>query len=226
MFGGLPTGLIAYPTQMVNHIILECPQCESFVNAEVKGAVQEGPTDEAGGPWLVLLAECPKCGGALVGVQESYGADKHGQPEWTEPARVWPEPPVGLSGQIPSEIRKALIEARKCMKCKAYTASVGMSGRALEAVGRHFYPDETKPLMLGAGLQKLYEAHVIDSRLYEWGKALAKERHLAAHASGTHFNREDAEDIFRFTTGICDYVFVLADDFRSFMDRRKTATKA
>jgi hypothetical protein len=44
-----------------------------------------------------------------------------------------------------------------------------MSGRALEAIGRHFNPNEAKSLMLAAGLLKLYEAKVIDSRLYEWG---------------------------------------------------------
>lgn len=100
-----------------------------------------------------------------------------------------------------------------------------MSGRALEAVGRHFYPDETDPLMLGAGLKKLYDAKVIDARLYDWGKALAQERNLAAHASGAHFNREDAEDIFKFSTSICEYVFVLSEQFKDFMERRRKAKK-
>jgi hypothetical protein len=76
----------------------------------------------------------------------------------------------------------------------------------------------------GAGLQKLYDAQLIDSRLYEWGKALAQERNLAAHASGTHFNREDAEDIFKFSSSICEYVFVLSEQFSDFMKRRKKAT--
>jgi hypothetical protein len=80
--------------------------------------------------------------------------------------------------------------------------------------------------MLGAGLQKLYDAAVIDTRLYEWGKALAKERNLAAHASGTHYKREDAEDIFKFSTSICEYVFVLSEQFKDFMKRRKKATSA
>ena len=209
---------------MEPHIItLECPRCEAVTNAEVKGITEEGPTDEAGGPWRVTLAACPKCGSALVGVQETYGyEDSHSV--WTEPVRVWPSPRASVSGQIPTEIRKALQEAYKCLKCKAYTASVGMSGRALEAIGRHFNPQEAKPLMLGAGLQKLYDAQLIDSRLYEWGKALAQERNLAAHASGTHFNREDAEDIFKFSSSICEYVFVLSEQFSDFMKRRKKAT--
>ena len=152
-----------------------------------------------------------------MGVQEAYG----GELAWTEPERVWPSPPASISGQIPPEIRKALEEAHRCLKCKAYTASVGMSGRALEAVGRHFNPNEAKPLMLGAGLQRLFEAKVIDSRLHEWGKVLAQERNLAAHASGAHFKREDAEDIFKFSMNICEYVFVLSEQFKDFMKRRK-----
>jgi hypothetical protein len=142
------------------------PNCEVVVHAPVEGTVQERAADD-GGPWLVSLAQCPKCGGALVGIQEASGGYEDGAPFWTEPDRVWPSPPASLSWQIPSEIRDALQEAHQCLKCKAYTASVGMSGRALEAVGRHFNPNETKPPMLGAGLQKLYDAKVIDSHLYE-----------------------------------------------------------
>jgi hypothetical protein len=66
---------------------------------------------------------------------------------------------------------------------------------------------------------------VCDSRLYEWGKALAQERHLAAHASGTHFSREDAEDIVKFTASICEYVFVLSEQFKDFMERRQNTSK-
>ena len=206
------------------HIVLECPLCEAIVNASVEGRVHEGPTDEAGGPWLVTLAACPKCGGALVSSQEAYGGYDENQ-DWTEPERVWPSPRVVISGQIPRGIRDSLEEAYKCLHCKAYTASVGMCGRALEAIGRHFYPKEPKPLMLGAGLQKLYDAKIIDSRLHDWGKALTQERNLAAHASGAHFNREDAEDIFRFSANICEYVFVLSKQFDEFMKRRKKVAK-
>ena len=204
--------------------LLECPQCEAVMGTEVKGEVIEGPTDEEIPiPSKVTLVECPKCGAALVGVEESYGyAD--GRPEWTEPVRVWPKPPLSLDPRIPRDVRASLIEAHKCLKGKAYTASVGMSGRALEAIGRHLNPTETKPLMLKAGLKKLHDAHIIDSRLYEWGTALAEERNLAAHASGAHFKREDAEDIFKFSTNICEYIFVLSAQFKDFMERRKKGT--
>jgi len=193
------------------------------MGTEVSGEVLSEPLDEEiPVPAKVTLVACPKCGVALVGVEESYGECKEdGTPDWAEPVRVWPEPPLLLDLRIPRDVRMSLMEAHKCLKCKAYTASVGMSGRALEAIGRHLNPNETKPLMLGAGLQKLYADKVIDARLYEWGKALAQTRNLAAHASGTHFRREDAEDVFRFSTNICEYIFVLSAQFEEFMERRK-----
>jgi hypothetical protein len=145
---------------MEKPIVIECPKCEAVINAQVKGIVEKRPTDEAGGPWLISLAECAKCGSALVGRQEADGGYEDGHPIWTEPERVWPSPAASLSGQIPYQIRESLEEAQKCLKCKAYTASVGMSGRALEAIGRHSNPNEAKPLMLGAGLQKRFCAGI------------------------------------------------------------------
>jgi hypothetical protein len=119
-------------------------------------------TKEYGGPWLVTLTSCPKCGDALVSSQEAYGQTKDGY-RWSEPSRVWPSPPAFISLDIPDEIRETLLEADKCLSCKAYTASVGMSGRALEAVGRHFCPDQAQSLMLAAGLKRLNEEKIIDS---------------------------------------------------------------
>jgi hypothetical protein len=196
------------------------------MGTEVRGEAFSGPLDEEiPVPLKVTLVECPKCGSALVGVEESYGS-VNGEREWTEPVRVWPEPPLILDLRIPRDVRTSLIEAHRCLKCKAFTASVGMSGRALEAIGRHLNPAETKPLMLKAGLKKLYDAQIIDPRLYEWGTALADERNLAAHASGTHFGREDAEDIFKFSTNICEYIFILSVQFKDFMGRRKKDARA
>jgi hypothetical protein len=87
---------------------------------------------------------------------------------YDEPNRVWPAPPLNLSWSNPSEIRNSLGEAYVCLKAKAYTASVVMSGRALEGIGRHFFPpadDDKRHLMLGAGLEKLRDEGKIDARL-------------------------------------------------------------
>jgi HEPN domain-containing protein len=198
--------------------LIECPTCEAVMGADVKGALVV--TDEGGGPWKVSLVQCPKCHGAIVGLQDLTGAPD----EWDEPSRVWPVPPLHLSWKIPRDIRESLEEAHRCLAAKAYKASVVMSGRALEAVGKHFYSNDSgeskKRPMLRAALDSLHKDQVIDDRLYEWGRALHQERNLAAHPSGTHFKKEDADDVFKFTHSICEYIFVLSAEFNDYKSRR------
>jgi hypothetical protein len=80
-----------------------------------------------------------------------------------------------------------------------------MTGRALEAVARHFHASsEADRLMLGRGLDQLHKSGVIDNRLHEWGKELQQNRNLAAHATSTMFDRRDAEDLFDFAIAICE----------------------
>ncbi len=118
---------------------------------------------------------------------------------------------------IPETIRTCLLEARKCLHATAYTACVAMSGRAIEAMCRHF---ETKKETLFEGLKELHERSVIDARLYQWGDELRKHRNLAAHATGAKFALADAKDLYDFSTAICDYVFVLTQKFEDFKKRQ------
>jgi hypothetical protein len=197
-------------------ITLECPHCEAVTNAEVKGETQEGPTDEAGGPWLVSLAACPKCGGALVGVQE--GGLEGDRMVWTEPVRVWPEPPLSLDWRIPRDVRTSLVEASNCLKGKTYTASAAMTGRAMEAVCRHF---KTQSNNLGPGLKELNKRRIISAQLNKWGRELHLYRNTAAHADPKRISKEEATDLFKFAIAICDYVFVHTNDYKAFMKRKK-----
>jgi hypothetical protein len=101
-----------------------------------------------------------------------------------------------------------------------------MTGRALEAIGRHFHTKgKSDKLMLAQGLEELHTAQIIDRRLYEWGKELQTNRNLAAHASGQIFERDDAEDLFDFAAAICEYVFVLTEKFENFKKRQAGRTK-
>jgi cation transport regulator ChaB len=193
------------------------------MGATVQGKVVEPMSEEGDGPWTVSLASCPKCHGALLGVQEVDFFDG-----WEAPIRVWPAPTHTPHYKIPKEIRESLEESNRCLKGKAFTAAVMMSGRALEAVGRHFYPptpQQKRPLMLREALDKLSKGGIIDSRLHEWGLALHSDRNLAAHPSGIHFKRQDAEDVLKFANNICEYIFVLAADFKEFEERRKDRSK-
>ena len=142
------------------------------------------------------------------------------QDVWSDPERVWPRPNINLSGRIPQKIADSLNQAQKCQAAEAYTASVAMTGRALEGIGRHFHTEgKAHALMLGKGRDELRKNKIIDQRLYEWGKELQQNRNLAAHASDEAFDRDDAEDLFNFVAAICDYVFVLSQKFEEFKSR-------
>lgn len=195
------------------------------MGAEVKAQVDDPPEEDYPFSARVTLCVCPKCSSVIIGREEEEDFDGH----FGSPRRVWPSPPVNLSYKIPKEIRLSLVEADKCLKGQAYTASIAMCGRALEAVGRHFYPSisaKRPPLMLKQAIDKLAADQIIDGRLHKWGLALHSDRNLAAHPSGTDFKEQDAKDVFKFAMNICDYIFVLSAQFEDFEKRRKARTQA
>lgn len=200
--------------------LIECPFCKAVMGAELKAQVIDPP--EEGYPFSarISLCVCPRCSSVIIGREEEEDFDGN----FELPRRVWPSPPVSLSYKIPKDIRASLVEADKCLKGQAYTASVAMSGRALEAIGRHFYPPttgEAPPLMLKQAIDKLAADQIIDRRLHKWGLALHSDRNLAAHPSGTDFKEQDAKDLFKFAMNICDYIFVLSAEFEDFEKRKK-----
>jgi ferredoxin-NADP reductase/ferredoxin len=69
-----------------------------------------------------------------------------------------------------------LEEAQRCLPAGAFTASVVMSGRGIEAMCQHF---KTKNTSLFGGLKELHDKQIIDARPYEWGDELRKHRNLA-----------------------------------------------
>ena len=206
-------------------MLIDCTHCQARVNGEVlklDAHYESEPGDDyptAG--YRVGLLNCPECRHILVAHQillKPGGFDAMGDPdEWSGAVRVWPDPVSQLAMSIPESVRACLLEAHKCLHATAYTACVAMSGRAIEAMCRHF---GTKREMLFEGLKELHEREVIDKRLYEWGDELRKHRNLAAHASGVKFNLVDAKDVYDFSTAICDYVFVLTAKFDSFKKRQ------
>ncbi|MGB8259982.1 MAG: DUF4145 domain-containing protein [Terracidiphilus sp.] len=205
------------------HYLLECPFCKATMGVDVKAAEIDPPEEPFPFSSRVSLCVCPGCRSVLIGCETE--ADSDGV--FDKPVRVWPSPPLYLSYKIPPEIKRSLEEAERCLKGRAYTACVAMCGRALEAVGRHFYPQNEpgKPrLMLKDALDKLAEGQVIDARLHKWGLALHSDRNLAAHPSGTEFKEQDAKDVLKFARNICEYVFVLSSEFDDFERRRKVRT--
>jgi hypothetical protein len=190
-------------------MLIDCYHCLARVDAESMGSARAGSSDSK--HYRISLLRCPACSQPLVArdevIEEGDFAD---DAFYSEPVRVWPSPDSDLPLSIPELIRNSLVEADLCRRVGAFTASVVMSGRALEAMCRHF---KTKGKTLAHGLRELLEKEVIDKRLFEWSEELRHHRNLAAHATDTRLTHADAEDLFNFATAICDYVFVLNHSF-------------
>ncbi len=189
-------------------------------------------TDRYGGD-QVSVGQCGTCNSVLVGRQrlldyeKSPFGDDDGMETWSAAQRIWPEPATPISASIPKEIRNSLLDAEACLRHGIYTPSVAMSGRALEAIGRHFHTGPNpERLMLFAAINELKKTGTIDERLYLWSKELHENRNLAAHATGVSFTRVDAQDLFDFALAICEYVFVVQEKYDEFMARKQSRKTA
>ncbi len=193
-----------------------CPNCESRVQAIVV-AESEFFIEEMDTPEYIYLMECAVCNIPIVGHAEiiQTAADKY---ETCSPVRVWPDPQKSTPWQIPSFARHSIDEADRCYKAKAYNACVVMCGRALEAICKNHDVDMGS---LASGLKGLREKGVIDGRLLEWGDALRQARNIGAHATDIETSREDARDVLDFTNAIGEYIYVLGEKFKEFMERKK-----
>jgi hypothetical protein len=195
-------------------MIIECPHCESRVDAKVLAEREYGPTEDQD-PRKVYFLECPQCALTMLGHSELIEFDDGFA--YARPTRLWPEPPEQFHVSIPPLTRMSLEEARKCFGAQVYAACAVMCGRAIEAICAEY---ETKSKNLGAGLKELKEKQIIDQRLFDWGEALRLKRNIGAHATGEHISRQDAKDVIDFAVAICEYVFVLSQKYEAFKERQ------
>lgn len=134
----------------------------------MKDSVEFSQKNETGLQYAyrVSLLVCPSCSESIVGKQDlDFWSFENA---WSRATRVWADPENDVSSLIPQDTRSSLEEAKLCLSAGAYTASVVMSGRALEAVARHFHVGETtKKIMLKEGLEDLLKSKKIDERLYQ-----------------------------------------------------------
>jgi hypothetical protein len=199
-------------------VIVECPRCESKVDAEERGAV-DFDFEIHGFPGKAVLLECPVCHDPLFGFTELIETGFGGS-QWAVVDRKWPVPDNEIDYAIPEIAKLALVEAKLCFKARAYNACAVMCGRTIEGVCKHH---NSSIKTLASGLKKLNENGVIDNRIYQWGEALRKHRNLGAHATTEQISKEDAKDLLDFSIAICDYVFVLNEKFKRFQERQQKA---
>jgi len=197
-----------------SHTFIACPYCDAKVQAKVL-AEKMYPASEECDPCKYSFVECTNCGSVLVGFSEWELGD-YGDSGWGTPTRQWPEPDTQLHSNIPRPVRRSLEEAKRCMTSKAYMACAVMCGRAVEAICM----DKTKSKTLADGLEKLKSAKIIDEKLFEWSEALRHERNIGAHAGDEITSRQDASDVLDFALAISEYVYVLDDKYRAYLERK------
>jgi hypothetical protein len=190
-------------------MIVECPRCESDVDARILGT--HDLEDADGPPWRLTLAACPLCGQPLLGSQEMV-QNGGGEWDWTGAVALWPTPELRPHADIPEAIRDCLEEAHRCFKAKAFYACEVMVGRALE--GLCF--EHTGESSLGRGLRVLRDKGIIDGRLYDWSESLRDGRDRGAPRT----TLDDARDMLDFALVACEYVYVLSKKYAHYRERK------
>lgn len=162
------------------------------------------------------MVECDRCGRPAVEVREDYG----GGFDDDDPGTVYPAP-RRLNWNIPMSLRKEWDEAQKCFDAKAYTATVVMVRRTLEATCKE---NGVGARTLYKGLAELKDRGLVDGTLATWADALRVLGNQGAHHSSKGVSREDAQDALDFAEALLDHVYVFRKRFDDFMRRRNTAT--
>jgi hypothetical protein len=191
-------------------MIVECPRCETDVDAKVLGTHDLEDTD--GPPWRLTLAGCPQCGQPLLASQEMVEGEQ-GQWDWSSAEALWPTSELRPGAEVSDPVRDCLDEAHRCFKAKAFLAAEVMVARAIEAVCL----EQTGESAPGRGLRALRDQGVIDVRLHEWGESLLDTR----HRSGAHRpSGDDAKDLMDFALVLCHYVYVLGVRYNQYRARK------
>ena len=189
-----------------------CPHCEGPIIATPHGYTlsydpAEGPPER----WTLL--QCPS-GHTLLVLQNEYSGLTFDD---DDPFRVYPPQDRQLSDEIPEPLRLTHEEARRCLRAKAYTAAVAMSGRTLEGACEL---QGVKEDSLYRSLAKMKDKKLIDGRLWDWAEILRDVRNTAAHFNDEEISRRDAEDALAFSEALLDYLYVLTARFNALKTRR------
>jgi hypothetical protein len=200
-----------------------CPHCQALAIASVKGEViveyryspQTG--EPLGLPTEKTFVQCSNCSEVLILAREDYGMGF----EFDTPVIIFPAP-RRLNAEVPESLRREWDEARICFEAKAYTATVVMMRRTLEAACKD---QGVSNRNLSAALAELKTQSLIDETLAEWAHELRLLGNRGAHAMSGIITRDDAQDSLDFTETLLEQMYVLRKRFESFRIRRSKSKK-
>jgi hypothetical protein len=196
-------------------MIVNCPNCQSYVETDCVGAYEYPIQDNKCSGRFVLL-KCRRCYNPLLVNQDNIGNQAAGD-IWDTPLRLYPTDETHANPNAPKGIRSAYDEAAACYKTRAYTAAAIMCRKTLEGICSEYGASQRN---LVQSLEKMRENGIIDERLFDWSNALRLAGNEAAHDVGVTISKEDARDMLEFTNAILDYLFSFREKFEEFRKRR------
>ena len=196
-------------------MVLDCPDCQALVNAtELR---EHYVHDDIAPSIRFTFAACPRCSRPFVASQVQDAPN-----DWSAAEQLFPAAQINLSPAVPTSIAIAYVEAVRCFRARAYTASAIMCRKALEGLcAEHGFAERS----LSASLKAMRDAGQIESRLFEWADALRISGNEAAHGVSVSVSAQDASDIIDFTNALMEYVFTFRDRFDAFKARRQHQTE-
>lgn len=224
--------------------LIDCDICSAKVAAELEGKAQNSYFDNEefeGHGTRLLIGRCLNCRSLIAAhqTQVDFEGYTNSHDVWSDPIRIYPNPPKNFSPDIPKVVRASIVEAQKCIHAGANTAACVMLRRTVEAIcveilkpireaehkaaiDRGEKPkSQKKPLMLGEGLEGLHDHGIIDDRLYDWSKQIQAFGNKSAHAVDIDISRQDASDLMSFVTALIEYIFDLTLRYNQFLLRSK-----
>lgn len=126
----------------------------------------------------------------------------------TQPDKImhqYPIPMPVLHESVPIEVKKATIEAEKCLAVQAYNACGVMARRAIHALCQD---KKAKRGNLPRQLEDLHSKQVITKDLREWADDLRILGRSGAHPEWEDVSAKDADYAVRFLREIIRYVYI------------------
>lgn len=117
----------------------------------------------------------------------------------------WPVPTPSMHEAIPDSVRKAAVEAEKCLGVRAANACATMTRKAMEAMARD---KGAKGADLYGRLKDLKERNLITPDLWDWAEDLRILGRSGAHDEWEDVSAEDAEYGVQFMREILRYVYI------------------
>lgn len=205
----------------IESLVVRCGSCEAHVNGDVRGYYVEEADNDPTTLTRYVFVRCPRCTAPFLLAQ--LGDWHHDLPDgpisWSRARCLYPAEPDWMDPSVPKVIADSYLEARRTLNdAAANTATAIMCRRTIEGICSYL---GAQGRTLHAKLEDLKARGTIDPRLHEWANDVLRDLgNDAAHDVGTVVSREDARDALEFTRAIIEYLFVFADAFKRFKERR------